>query len=148
MPSSLRSRSDLHSFMQQMLLGAAHSGGTQTPLTPSPSMSPIRSTSTGAAGPALQPHAPIVLEHGRAAPRARAVARSCALRRRRRGTPDAAPALRFRSCGPMMLDVLFKIKDEQDQTLSFRRSCRSGVGARLGPCVPYARERACMCAHM
>jgi succinate dehydrogenase/fumarate reductase-like Fe-S protein len=30
------------------------------------------------------------------------------------------------NCGPMMLDVLFKIKDEQDQTLSFRRSCRSG----------------------
>ena len=29
-----------------------------------------------------------------------------------------------RSCGPMMLDVLFKIKDEQDQTLAFRRSCR------------------------
>ena len=29
------------------------------------------------------------------------------------------------SCGPMMLDVLFKIKDEQDHTLSFRRSCRS-----------------------
>jgi succinate dehydrogenase (ubiquinone) iron-sulfur subunit len=24
----------------------------------------------------------------------------------------------------MMLDVLFKIKDEQDSTLSFRRSCR------------------------
>jgi len=31
------------------------------------------------------------------------------------------------SCGPMMLDVLFKIKDEQDQTLSFRRSCREGI---------------------
>lgn len=28
------------------------------------------------------------------------------------------------SCGPMMLDVLFKIKDEQDGTLAFRRSCR------------------------
>lgn len=28
------------------------------------------------------------------------------------------------NCGPMMLDVLFKIKDEQDQTLAFRRSCR------------------------
>lgn len=28
------------------------------------------------------------------------------------------------SCGPMMLDVLFKIKDEQDTTLAFRRSCR------------------------
>lgn len=27
----------------------------------------------------------------------------------------------------MMLDVLFKIKDEQDQTLSFRRSCREGI---------------------
>lgn len=26
----------------------------------------------------------------------------------------------------MMLDVLFKIKDEQDQTLAFRRSCRCG----------------------
>ena len=28
------------------------------------------------------------------------------------------------SCGPMMLDVLFKIKDDQDHTLAFRRSCR------------------------
>lgn len=28
------------------------------------------------------------------------------------------------ACGPMMLDVLFKIKDEQDSTLAFRRSCR------------------------
>ncbi|EIE23121.1 succinate dehydrogenase and fumarate r [Coccomyxa subellipsoidea C-169] len=31
------------------------------------------------------------------------------------------------SCGPMMLDVLFKIKDEQDPTLAFRRSCREGI---------------------
>eukprot|EP01025_Chloroclados_australasicus_P011930 TRINITY_DN1536_c0_g1_i1.p1 TRINITY_DN1536_c0_g1~~TRINITY_DN1536_c0_g1_i1.p1 ORF type:complete len:300 (+),score=12.96 TRINITY_DN1536_c0_g1_i1:72-902(+) len=31
------------------------------------------------------------------------------------------------NCGPMMLDVLFKIKDEQDTTLSFRRSCREGI---------------------
>lgn len=30
-------------------------------------------------------------------------------------------------CGPMVLDVLFKIKDEQDSTLSFRRSCREGI---------------------
>ena len=28
------------------------------------------------------------------------------------------------SCGPMMLDVLFKIKDDQDHSLAFRRSCR------------------------
>ena len=34
------------------------------------------------------------------------------------------PSVSFRSCGPMMLDVLFKIKDEQDHTLNFRRSCR------------------------
>lgn len=26
-----------------------------------------------------------------------------------------------------MLDVLFKIKDEMDPTLAFRRSCRSGA---------------------
>jgi hypothetical protein len=32
------------------------------------------------------------------------------------------------SCGPMMLDVLLKIKDEQDQTLSLRRSCRCATG--------------------
>ena len=31
------------------------------------------------------------------------------------------------ACGPMMLDVLIKIKDEQDHSLSFRRSCREGI---------------------
>lgn len=31
------------------------------------------------------------------------------------------------SCGPMVLDVLIKIKDELDSTLSFRRSCREGI---------------------
>lgn len=31
------------------------------------------------------------------------------------------------SCGPMMLDVLFKIKDEQESGLAFRRSCREGI---------------------
>ena len=30
-------------------------------------------------------------------------------------------------CGPMMLDVLLAIKNEQDSTLSFRRSCREGI---------------------
>ena len=32
--------------------------------------------------------------------------------------------LDINNCGPMMLDALLKIKDEQDQTVSFRRSCR------------------------
>jgi succinate dehydrogenase / fumarate reductase, iron-sulfur subunit len=31
------------------------------------------------------------------------------------------------SCGPMVLDVLLKIKDEIDATLSLRRSCREGI---------------------
>ena len=30
-------------------------------------------------------------------------------------------------CGPMVLDVLIKIKDEIDPTLTFRRSCREGI---------------------
>ncbi|KAA8491137.1 Succinate dehydrogenase iron-sulfur subunit [Porphyridium purpureum] len=30
-------------------------------------------------------------------------------------------------CGPMVLDALIKIKNEQDSTLSFRRSCREGI---------------------
>ncbi len=30
-------------------------------------------------------------------------------------------------CGPMLLDALLKIKDEIDDSLSFRRSCREGV---------------------
>jgi len=30
-------------------------------------------------------------------------------------------------CGPMVLDALIKIKEDIDQTLTFRRSCREGV---------------------
>jgi succinate dehydrogenase / fumarate reductase iron-sulfur subunit len=31
------------------------------------------------------------------------------------------------TCGPMVLDVLIKIKNEIDATLTFRRSCREGI---------------------
>lgn len=31
------------------------------------------------------------------------------------------------TCAPMVLDALFKIKDEMDSTLVFRRSCREGI---------------------
>lgn len=31
------------------------------------------------------------------------------------------------SCGPMVLDALIKIKNEQDASLTFRRSCREGI---------------------
>lgn len=30
-------------------------------------------------------------------------------------------------CGPMVLDLLIKIKSEQDSSLTFRRSCREGI---------------------
>ncbi len=30
-------------------------------------------------------------------------------------------------CGPMVLDILIKIKAEQDSSLTFRRSCREGI---------------------
>ncbi len=30
-------------------------------------------------------------------------------------------------CGPMVLDALIKIKDTEDSTLTFRRSCREGI---------------------
>jgi hypothetical protein len=30
-------------------------------------------------------------------------------------------------CGPMVLDALIKIKNEQDPSLAFRRSCREGI---------------------
>lgn len=48
-----------------------------------------------------------------------------------RWDPDTGAKPRYDSykvdinaCGPMLLDVLFKIKDEDDTSLSFRRSCR------------------------
>ncbi|MCF6225951.1 MAG: succinate dehydrogenase iron-sulfur subunit [Xanthomonadales bacterium] len=31
------------------------------------------------------------------------------------------------NCGPMVLDAIIKIKNEIDQTLTFRRSCREGI---------------------
>jgi succinate dehydrogenase (ubiquinone) iron-sulfur subunit len=33
----------------------------------------------------------------------------------------------LKTCGPMILDALVKIKDEVDPTLTFRRSCREGI---------------------
>eukprot|EP00927_Polykrikos_kofoidii_P026918 TRINITY_DN2387_c1_g1_i6.p1 TRINITY_DN2387_c1_g1~~TRINITY_DN2387_c1_g1_i6.p1 ORF type:complete len:316 (-),score=45.50 TRINITY_DN2387_c1_g1_i6:323-1207(-) len=36
-------------------------------------------------------------------------------------------SLNLKECGPMILDALVKIKDEDDPTLTFRRSCREGI---------------------
>lgn len=35
--------------------------------------------------------------------------------------------INLKECGPMVLDVLIKIKNEVDPTLTFRRSCREGI---------------------
>ncbi|KAI8086437.1 succinate dehydrogenase iron-sulfur subunit [Halteromyces radiatus] len=47
-------------------------------------------------------------------------------------TPTEKPRLEtykldLNTCGPMVLDALIKIKNEQDPTLTFRRSCREGI---------------------
>jgi succinate dehydrogenase (ubiquinone) iron-sulfur subunit len=39
----------------------------------------------------------------------------------------ATYAVTLGECGPMVLDALIKIKNEQDPTLTFRRSCREGI---------------------
>jgi succinate dehydrogenase / fumarate reductase iron-sulfur subunit len=55
----------------------------------------------------------------------------------------------MKSCGPMVLDVLIKIKNETDATLTFRRSCREGVcgscamnidGTNTLACTKYVSE--------
>lgn len=49
------------------------------------------------------------------------------------------------SCGPMMLDVLFKIKDEQDPSLVFRRSCREGICGSCAMNIDGQNTLACLC---
>ncbi|KAG2435516.1 hypothetical protein HYH02_011810 [Chlamydomonas schloesseri] len=49
------------------------------------------------------------------------------------------------NCGPMMLDVLLKIKDEQDQTLSLRRSCREGICGSCAMNIDGTNTLACLC---
>jgi succinate dehydrogenase (ubiquinone) iron-sulfur subunit len=39
----------------------------------------------------------------------------------------ATYAIDTTKCGPMVLDALLKIKNEQDPTLTFRKSCREGI---------------------
>uniref|UniRef100_A0A2S2QE49 Succinate dehydrogenase [ubiquinone] iron-sulfur subunit, mitochondrial n=1 Tax=Sipha flava TaxID=143950 RepID=A0A2S2QE49_9HEMI len=47
-------------------------------------------------------------------------------------TPEIKPKMQeykvdLNTCGPMVLDVLIKIKNSEDSTLTFRRSCREGI---------------------
>lgn len=47
-------------------------------------------------------------------------------------------------CGPMVLDALTKIKNEQDPTLTFRRSCREGICGSCAMNINGANGLACL----
>jgi succinate dehydrogenase / fumarate reductase iron-sulfur subunit len=47
-------------------------------------------------------------------------------------------------CGPMVLDALIKIKDEQDPTLTFRRSCREGICGSCSMNIDGTNTLACL----
>ena len=48
-------------------------------------------------------------------------------------------------CGPMLLDAIIKIKSEQDQTLTFRRSCREGICGSCAMNINGKNTLACLC---
>ncbi|RLN65287.1 hypothetical protein BBJ28_00018737, partial [Nothophytophthora sp. Chile5] len=48
------------------------------------------------------------------------------------------------SCGPMVLDALLKIKNEQDPTLTFRRSCREGICGSCAMNIDGGNTLACL----
>lgn len=47
-------------------------------------------------------------------------------------------------CGPMVLDALLKIKNEQDPTLTFRRSCREGICGSCAMNIDGTNTLACL----
>jgi len=47
-------------------------------------------------------------------------------------------------CGPMVLDALLKIKNEQDTTLTFRRSCREGICGSCAMNIDGVNTLACL----
>lgn len=49
-------------------------------------------------------------------------------------------------CGPMVLDALIKIKNEQDSTLTFRRSCREGICGSCAMNIDGRNTLACLCS--
>lgn len=68
-----------------------------------------------------------------------------------RWNPDKAEEPRIQTypidlseCGPMVLDALIKIKNEQDSTLTFRRSCREGICGSCAMNVDGGNTLACL----
>ena len=50
-------------------------------------------------------------------------------------------------CGPKVLDILFKIKNEIDPTLTFRRSCAHGVCGSCAMNVDGVNTLSCIKSH-
>jgi succinate dehydrogenase / fumarate reductase, iron-sulfur subunit len=53
-------------------------------------------------------------------------------------------AINMDECGPMVLDALVKIKNEQDPTLTFRRSCREGICGSCAMNIDGTNTLACL----
>jgi succinate dehydrogenase/fumarate reductase iron-sulfur protein len=51
----------------------------------------------------------------------------------------------LKECGPMILDALIKIKNEQDATVTFRRSCREGICGSCAMNINGRNTLACLC---
>lgn len=65
-------------------------------------------------------------------------------------TPEVEPKMQtydidLNECGPMVLDALLKIKNEQDATLTFRRSCREGICGSCAMNIGGQNTLACLC---
>lgn len=65
-------------------------------------------------------------------------------------TPEEKPHLKeykvdLNKTGPMVLDALLKIKNEQDPTLTFRRSCREGICGSCAMNIDGVNTLACIC---
>lgn len=65
-------------------------------------------------------------------------------------TPEVKPYLKeykvdLNDCGPMVLDAILKIKNEQDPTLTFRRSCREGICGSCAMNIGGRNTLACLC---
>ncbi|KAH6604334.1 succinate dehydrogenase iron-sulfur [Trichoderma cornu-damae] len=65
-------------------------------------------------------------------------------------TPTEKPRLQTYSIdlnktGPMILDALIKIKNEQDPSLTFRRSCREGICGSCAMNINGQNTLACLC---
>lgn len=54
-------------------------------------------------------------------------------------------SLERKECGPMVLDVLLKAKNDVDSTITFRRSCREGICGSCAMNINGSNTLACLC---